>query len=274
MVVGFTRPKGSRAGFGALHLAMYQGKDLVYVGPGRDRLRRGAARGVRGGARGIRDREAGVRRRGPRGQGARVGRAAARGGGAVPGMESGRAPQAAGVLAVPERQEAGGVCEAGCGGCRGSGVAEEPPSPPPYTRHPTPCISIHQPPQGLLAGRGLHQGRPRRLLQGDLAVAAPLPQGPAAGAHALSGRHRGQVVLPEGRAGLRARFRAHRARVQRGLAARDELLRVRRRVVAALHREHGRDPAAHLGQPGGDARDAGLVHPRPRSQGRAVRGTW
>ena len=32
VVVGFTRPKGSRAGFGALHLAMYQGKDLVYCG--------------------------------------------------------------------------------------------------------------------------------------------------------------------------------------------------------------------------------------------------
>ena len=32
VVVGYTRPKGSRAGFGALHLAIYQGKDLVYAG--------------------------------------------------------------------------------------------------------------------------------------------------------------------------------------------------------------------------------------------------
>jgi bifunctional non-homologous end joining protein LigD len=32
VVVGFTRPKGSRAGFGALHLAMYEGKALVYAG--------------------------------------------------------------------------------------------------------------------------------------------------------------------------------------------------------------------------------------------------
>ena len=32
VVVGFTAPKGSRAGFGALHLAQYMGKDLVYAG--------------------------------------------------------------------------------------------------------------------------------------------------------------------------------------------------------------------------------------------------
>ncbi len=32
VVVGFTTPKGSRGGFGALHLAAYEGEDLVYVG--------------------------------------------------------------------------------------------------------------------------------------------------------------------------------------------------------------------------------------------------
>jgi bifunctional non-homologous end joining protein LigD len=32
VVVGFTAPKGSRAGFGALHLAQYVGKQLVYAG--------------------------------------------------------------------------------------------------------------------------------------------------------------------------------------------------------------------------------------------------
>ena len=32
VVVGFTRPKGSRAGFGALHLGVYDGGDLVYAG--------------------------------------------------------------------------------------------------------------------------------------------------------------------------------------------------------------------------------------------------
>jgi bifunctional non-homologous end joining protein LigD len=32
VVVGFTRPKGSRGGFGALHLAAYEGRELIYVG--------------------------------------------------------------------------------------------------------------------------------------------------------------------------------------------------------------------------------------------------
>ena len=32
VVVGFTRPKGSRGGFGALHLAAYEGGELIYVG--------------------------------------------------------------------------------------------------------------------------------------------------------------------------------------------------------------------------------------------------
>ncbi len=32
VVVGFTDPKGSRGGFGALHLAQYDGQDLVYTG--------------------------------------------------------------------------------------------------------------------------------------------------------------------------------------------------------------------------------------------------
>jgi bifunctional non-homologous end joining protein LigD len=32
IVVGFTRPKGTRIGFGALHLAAYRGEDLVYTG--------------------------------------------------------------------------------------------------------------------------------------------------------------------------------------------------------------------------------------------------
>ena len=32
VIVGFTEPKGSRVGIGALHLAQYQGEDLLYVG--------------------------------------------------------------------------------------------------------------------------------------------------------------------------------------------------------------------------------------------------
>ena len=51
---------------------------------------------------------------------------------------------------------------------------------------------------------GYTKGDLDRLLPRDLAVAAAVPARSAAGAHALSRRHRRQVVLPEGRAGLRA----------------------------------------------------------------------
>ena len=63
----------------------------------------------------------------------------------------------------------------------------------------------------------------------------------------------------------------HRADLERGHPARDRLLRLRRRGLAALRRQPRHDPAPHLGQPRADARAAGLVRARPRSQGRAVR---
>ena len=126
--------------------------------------------------------------------------------------------------------------------------------------------SLHQPRQGLLARRGLHQGRPHRLLPRDLAVAPALPEGPAAGAHPLPRRHRGQIVLPEGRPGLRARLDAHRAHLERARGARDRLLRLRRRRDAPLRRQPRHDPAARLVEPRRDARAPRLVHPRPRSR--------
>ena len=43
---------------------------------------------------------------------------------------------------------------------------------------------------------------------------------------------------------------------------------------AALHRQPRPILAPHLGEPPGHARAPRLVHPRPRSQGRAVRATW
>ena len=59
--------------------------------------------------------------------------------------------------------------------------------------------------------------------------------------------------------------------LERGHAARDRLLRLRRRSDAALHRQPRHDPAAHLGQPGGQPREARLVRARPRPEGGAVR---
>ena len=66
----------------------------------------------------------------------------------------------------------------------------------------------------------------------------------------------GQVVLPEGRAVVRAGLGAHRADLERARGARDRLLRLRRRRVAALRRQPRHDPAPRLVEPRRDARSA------------------
>jgi len=68
-----------------------------------------------------------------------------------------------------------------------------------------------------------------------------------------------EVVFPEGRARVRPRLAPHRADVERAGAARDRLLRLRRRAVAPLPGQHGRDSAARLGEPDRVAGAAGLV---------------
>src|SRR5205814_38553 len=65
-------------------------------------------------------------------------------------------------------------------------------------------------------------------------------------------------------------IRAHRHHLERGLAARAGLLRVRQRGFASVHRQHGGDPPAHLVVARRHARDPGLVHPRSRPEGSAV----
>ena len=62
--------------------------------------------------------------------------------------------------------------------------------------------------QGVLAGGGVHQGGSARLLPRDRAVAVAVPGRSAAGIDAVSGRHRGQDVLPEGRPVVGARLAA------------------------------------------------------------------
>lgn len=81
-------------------------------------------------------------------------------------------------------------------------------------------------------------------------------------AHALSGRHRRQIVLPERCPGVRAGLDQARARVERGRRARDQLLHRRGCGLPALYHQPGHHPATHLVKPLGLTRAAGLVHPR------------
>ena len=142
--------------------------------------------------------------------------------------------------------------------------------PAPPKRRAQKTIDLLQPQEDLLAGGEVHEGRPDRVLPRDLAVDAAVPREPAAGADALPRRHRRQVVLSEGRAGVRAGVDSHGPDLERGHPARHQLLRLRRRGVAALHRQPRLDPAAHLGEPRRVARAARLVRDRSRSEGGAV----
>ena len=62
-----------------------------------------------------------------------------------------------------------------------------------------------EPRQGLLAGRGDHQGRPACLLSRRRTGSSAAPPRPAVHAQALSGRDRRRALLPEGRADAHAR---------------------------------------------------------------------
>ena len=100
--------------------------------------------------------------------------------------------------------------------------------------------------EDLLARRQVHQGRSDRLLSRDLAVDAAVSAQASARDDAVPGRHRRQVVLSEGRARVRARMDAHGADLERGHAARHQVLRLRRRRVPAVRRQPRLDPHAHL----------------------------
>ena len=72
---------------------------------------------------------------------------------------------------------------------------------------------------------------------------------PASGAHALPRRDRRQVLLSEGRAGVRAGVDPDRADVERGHPAGDRLLHLRRRGLAAVRHQPGIHPAAPVVEP-------------------------
>ena len=152
----------------------------------------------------------------------------------------------------------------------------EPDGAPTRRTEPTTArVDAHQPRQGLLAGGGLHQGRPDRVLPRDRAVAAAVPARPAAGAHALSptastasrsSRRTRPATRPTG-CGPRRMWSEHAEREIDYFVCDDveSLLYVANLGTIPLHVWSSRV---------GDARAARLVHPRPRSQGRAVRRTW
>ena len=132
-------------------------------------------------------------------------------------------------------------------------------------------VTSHQPAEGVLARRGLHQGRPDRLLRARRAAAPAVSARPPARAHALPRRHRGQVLLPEGRAGFRARRGCAPSASTRGTpSATSTTSSWTTWSRCATWPTWARSRCTSGARALAVARAPGLAGARPRSQGRAV----
>jgi DNA ligase D-like protein (predicted ligase)/DNA ligase D-like protein (predicted 3'-phosphoesterase) len=298
VIVGFTEPEGHRHGLGALQLADYVNGSLVYAGRAGTGFNDACCRAARDARPSscavIRVSRPRTRAGASRARAIRFPRRAHDLDGA--GLRRARSDSASG-----RRTASSGIrrfCACGSDKRRTtasgrSGASRPAPSPMSRSRTPWTMAMPHriarrrtnrrgygsykaldpedgqhlEPEQGLLARRSLHQGRPDRLLQVDLDVDPALPAQSPAGADAISRWHRREILLPEGRTGIRARVDSHDANLEQRHRARHQVLRLRRRGVARLHRQPRRDPAAHLGQPSRDARAARLVRAGSRPEG-------
>src|SRR5438034_425842 len=192
----------------------------------RQRVHRGTARGREYRPRAQRPPDARILRPGPARCRSHLGRAHADRGSQVQGMDGRGTAKAAGVREIPRRQADYGDRETRCGrrdaGCGAAGGSCASRIPPLASRG-----QVLQPRQSLLARRGLHQGRLDRVLPGHIPVDAALSRRSAPGAHALPRRHQREILFPEGRAGVCPGVRAHGHDLERGLAARARLFRLR-----------------------------------------------
>ena len=267
-------PRAARSGFGALHLACYrQDGGLVYARPRRHGLHRTSS------SREIHARLESASRATPAcagplpdGPRPRLGRAGARLRGPLQGVDR-RGPAAPSRLPAPARGQADrGVRPRRRRRDSRDGAAEPaPPSrrgPPRSRRRSVPFSNLDKvfwPEEGYTKGDLIEYYRaisPWLLpyLKDRPARHDPLPR-----------RHRRASRSSRRTRPLRAGLGAPRADLERARRARDRLLRLRRPRDAPLRRQPRLDPAPRLVEPRRLARAAGLVHPGPRPQGRAVR---
>ena len=174
VIGGWTDPQGSRGWFGALHVGVYEGDRLVYVVQGRHRVRRGdAAPGV-GSAAAARAADVAVRRRHADGPRPSLGRADAR----LPrcASRSGRRTAAFAIRrssdCAPTRRPKECRRELPPRGVRRTRTTlprapHDSDAPPPRARRQRrrrqrgrrSTSGRHQSDEGVLAGRGVHEGR-------------------------------------------------------------------------------------------------------------------
>ena len=295
VIGGYTDPQGSRARFGALHVGVYEGDRLVYVskvGTGFDDaalerlwrrlepLRRDTSPFDAGTPAGrghhwveprlvceVRftewTRDGGLRQ--PAYLGLRDDKRPEECRRETPGaLEPPDGPAPAAPGAAP--REAGGETPAAPVSSDAGGSDGDPDSGPGSRVRLTNLGKVFWPAEGYTKGD---------LIGYYDAIApwlAPLPPRPPHRPHPLSGRDRRQVLLPEGRAGLRARVGPHGAHLLEGHRPRHRLLRRRRRRDPPVRGEHGHDPDPRLERAGRGARAPGLARPRSGSEGGAVHG--
>ena len=112
VVVGFTEPQGARTGFGALHLAAFEGEALVYCGRAGSGFGEEQLVALREALEAERRRVAGLHRPAADRPRPRLGRAAARGRGALPDLDRRGSAPPAGLPAPARRQAPGRVPDA------------------------------------------------------------------------------------------------------------------------------------------------------------------
>ena len=125
VVVGFTEPQGARTGFGALHLAAFEGEALVYCGRAGSGFGEEQLVSLREALDAERRETPACARPAADRPRPRLGRAAARGRGALPDLDRRGPAPPAGLPAPARRQAPGGVPDAE--GTRGTGVSSEGP---------------------------------------------------------------------------------------------------------------------------------------------------
>ncbi|TMM17663.1 MAG: hypothetical protein E6F97_12755, partial [Actinobacteria bacterium] len=187
----------------------------------------------------------------------RVGRAEARRRGLVRRVHP-RRPPARACLPGPARGQG-----------RNGGAARARPAGPGCDQEGKANPAALEPRQGVLAGRGDHEGRPARVLPRRGGGRGPARARPAVHDEALSRRLAGQALLPEGQAGGDARLDPdgeHRGDDPRPAApaAADRRAARERRARAAVDGEHGLHRPEHLVLAGRQARTPRLRALRPR----------
>ena len=267
VIGGYTDPQGGRARFGALHLGLYDGGEARLRVQGRHRASTAPSSTGSGGSS---SRSAGRRRRSRTGTPPGAGTTGSSPGssrGAVHRMDAGRRDPPPDLPRAPGRRAPRGLPPRALGrglGRQSSRLAASPrrdegagrrrPGPPKRPRDAAVAsasrVRLTNLDKVFWPAEGYTKGDLVALLRRGRAADAPLPSRPAHRAHALSGRHRGQVVLPEGRAGVRARLGADGAGLLQGHRPGHRLLRRRRRGVAAVRGQHGHDPASTSGARG------------------------